>query len=122
MTIHNETPAENDTSTSTSETLEAPTSTSALTRPRIRFGTIVWGLLIMAAGISLLTALGTPGRREELADWVLTMTAGQAMLTSAMILGAILLIVGLLAVIRSQQKKRAALAPEEEASVHQPIG
>lgn len=121
MTIHNETPAEND--TSTSEILEAPTSTSALTRPRIRFGTIVWGLLIMAAGISLLTALGTPGRREELADWVLTMTAGQAMLTASMILGAILLIVGLLAVIRSQQKKRSPEAPAEAApSEHQPIG
>jgi len=121
MTIHDDTHHNND--SAMSETPETPAAVSPLARPRIRFGTIVWGLLILTAGSSLLTALGTPGRREELADWVLTMTAGQAMLTASMILGAILLIVGLLAVIRSQQKKRSPEAPAEAApSEHQPIG
>lgn len=78
---------------------------TAVARSHIRFGTIVWGLLVFAAGATLLTALRTPGQRTQLADWALSLTPSDTMLIVTIAAGAIVLILGLLALIRSHQKR-----------------
>ncbi|MGV8877277.1 MAG: hypothetical protein ACOH1K_07180 [Rhodoglobus sp.] len=88
------------------DTIDKTDKTAAsMTRPRIRFGTIVWGLLVSGTGAVLLAALSTPGRRDELASWVLTLTPNDSALIATIVGGAILLILGLLAIIRSHQKR-----------------
>lgn len=78
---------------------------ASVSRPRIRFGTIVWGLLVFAAGATLLTALRTPGQRDQVANWALSLTPSDSILIVTIVVGAIVLVLGLLAVIRSQQKR-----------------
>lgn len=108
MTFETDTPTDADTNTNSNAGIGADPDTYAATsapRPRIRFGTIVWGLLVFAAGATLLTALRTPGQRNQLADWVFSLTPSDSILIVTIVVGAIVLVLGLLAVIRSQQKR-----------------
>jgi hypothetical protein len=92
--------------TETSAGVDAGTdSSNHIAQPRIRFGTIVWGLLVFAAGATLLTALRTPGQRDQFVGWALSLSPSDSLLIVAIIVGAIVLVLGLLAVIRSQQKR-----------------
>lgn len=99
------------------ETSAGADSSNPVAQPRIRFGTIVWGLLIFAAGATLLTALRTPGQRDQFVGWALSLSPSDSMLIAAIIVGAIVLVLGLLAVIRSQQKRWSRRNIQ-----HQPIG
>ncbi|MGV8852495.1 MAG: hypothetical protein ACOH1M_08015 [Rhodoglobus sp.] len=110
MTFDTDTLADAETSTDANADAETGAAVNAgtgasIALPRIRFGTIVWGLLVFAAGATLLTALRTPGRRDQLADWALSLAPSDSMLIVTIVVGAIVLILGLLAVIRSQQKR-----------------
>jgi multisubunit Na+/H+ antiporter MnhC subunit len=92
MTFDTHTPSETETAVS------AP-------RPRIRFGTIVWGFLVFGAGTALLSILGAPGQRNQVANWALSLTPSDSILITTIVVGAAVLILGLLAVVRSQQKQ-----------------
>lgn len=72
-------------------------------RPRIRFGTISWGLIVGLGGAALLWLLVTPGARSELVQWVLDLEPGIAILLAVVAAGAILLLLGVLALIRQRQ-------------------
>lgn len=100
MTFDTNTPADAEASTA----MNAGAGPSAA-QPRIRFGTIVWGVLVFAAGATILTALRSPGQRDQLASWALSLSPSDSMLIVTIVVGAIVLILGLLAVIRSQQKR-----------------
>lgn len=75
----------------------------AIRRPRIRFGTISWGLIVGLGGTALLWLLVTPGARSELVQWVLDLEPGIAILLAVVAAGAILLLLGVLALIRQRQ-------------------
>lgn len=75
----------------------------AIRRPRIRFGTISWGLIVGVGGAALLWLLVTPGARSELVQWVLDLQPGIAILLAVVAVGAILLLLGVLALIRQRQ-------------------
>lgn len=75
----------------------------AIRRPRIRFGTISWGLIVGLGGAALLRLLVTPGARSELVQWALDLQPGIAILLAVVAAGAILLLLGVLALIRQRQ-------------------
>lgn len=75
----------------------------ATRRPRIRFGTISWGLIVGVGGAALLWLLVTPGARSELVQWVLDLQPGIAILLVVVAVGAIILLLGVLALIRQRQ-------------------
>ena len=72
-------------------------------QPRVRFGTISWGLIVGLGASALLVLLLTPGARSELVQWVLNVQPAVAILLVAVASGAVLLLLGLLALIRQRQ-------------------
>lgn len=79
-------------------------------RPRVRFGTISWGLIVGLGGSALLVLLLTPGARSELVQWVLTVHPHVVVLLALVAIGALLLLLGVLAVIRGQQLRSRSTA------------
>ena len=91
-------------------TTTSATETLTPRRPRIRFGTISWGLITGGGATALLVLLLTPGSRSGLAQWVIDLTPGGAILLAVIGAGAIVLLLGLLAVIRGVQVRASRAA------------
>ena len=72
-------------------------------RPRVRFGTISWGLIVGLGASALLVLLLTPGARGELVQWVLNVQPAVVILLMVVASGAVLLLLGVLALIRQRQ-------------------
>lgn len=72
-------------------------------RPRVRFGTISWGLIVGLGASALLLLLLTPGARSELVQWVLSVQPAVVILLVVAAFGAVLLLLGVLALIRQRQ-------------------
>ena len=72
-------------------------------RPRVRFGTISWGLIVGLGACALLVLLLSPGARSELVQWVLNVQPAVAILLVVVASGAVLLLLGVLALIRQRQ-------------------
>jgi hypothetical protein len=84
----------------------AESTQQAISRPRIRFGTISWGLIVGLGGTALLLLLLTPGARDELVQWVLRLDPAAAVQLAVVASGAILLLLGVLALVRRRQLRR----------------
>ncbi|MBK4349081.1 hypothetical protein [Lacisediminihabitans changchengi] len=81
-------------------TLPLPEPAASVTGPRVRIGQIVWGLIVMAIGVGALAVLGSPERRDTVLNWLLHLTPGQGWLVAVLVAGAILLLLGALALVR----------------------
>lgn len=100
--------------TSTTEevlTMDAPTETpdvpvQAAPRPRIRWGAIVWGLIVCGIAAVTLQVTRTAESREGFALWLSKLTPGGVWLIVVLITGSILLLLGILAAIRRAQRAR----------------
>lgn len=84
----------------------APTGTARDPRPRIRFGTIAWGLIVCAIAATTLAVIGDPARRAGFGGWLLQLDGRAAVNIAVLAFGALLLLLGLLAVIRRAQRAR----------------
>lgn len=93
----------------------APTGTAAwasyapsapATRAPIRWGGVVWGILLtLFAGVTLYV-LASAGRAAEVAVWLRSLTPGSAWALAAAALGLIIVVSALLGGIRASQRRR----------------
>jgi hypothetical protein len=84
-------------------------TTEVLPRPRIRFGAILWGLLLCAMAAATLWISTDAARREAFGDWLLGLTPGTAGLIATLTIGALLLIWGSLTAIRRAQEREPGM-------------
>jgi hypothetical protein len=91
------------------------TATPTPRRPRIRFGTISWGLIVLGGATALLALLLTPGARSGFVEWVLELTPGTAIVIGMIILGGVVLLLGALAVIRGRQLRITSDLPTADS-------
>ena len=75
-----------------------------MARPRIRWGAIVWGLIVCAIAGATLAVTSEGERREGFALWLTRLTPGGIWLIVVLLAGGILLLLGLLAAIRRAQR------------------
>jgi uncharacterized integral membrane protein len=75
-------------------------SVEELGGPRIRWAGIVWGLIVSAIAVVVLTVTGSASGRTAFLDWATTLTAGTVWLLVVLVAGALLLVLGLLALLR----------------------
>ena len=78
-------------------------------RPRIRSGAIVWGLIVSATAVFLLAIVTSPANSAAFSTWTGSLGWGGAILAGVIALGAFILIMALLSVIRGAQRRRSAL-------------
>jgi hypothetical protein len=91
----------------TAEESTPPADYSQLPRPRIRFGAIVWGLIVCAAAATTFLIATDDSRRAAFGTWVTSLTPGTLGLLLMLVLGALLLLWGGLAAIRRSQERGA---------------
>lgn len=78
----------------------------AAARPRIRWGAIVWGLIVCVIAATTLQVTRTSESREGFVLWLTRLTPGGIWLIVVLVAGGILLLLGLLAAIRRAQRAR----------------
>ncbi|TAM66636.1 MAG: hypothetical protein EPN48_16435 [Microbacteriaceae bacterium] len=89
-----------------------PSATSpAGPRPRIRSGAIVWGFLVSATAVLVLWAIGSPTNSAAFDAWAGSLSIGGIVLIAVISLGAFILLMALLSVVRREQRKRASRNP-----------
>lgn len=77
-------------------------------RPRIRPGAIAWGLIVCAISVFVLAVISHPGRRAEFVDWAWGLGPGGQALALLLGLGCLILLLALLSLIRTAQRRAAA--------------
>lgn len=85
---------------------ETTTTTAAATQPRVRFGAIAWGLIVIAAATAVLLTLLRPAAREAIIDWMSRATGADVALVAVLACGGVLLVSGLVALARRVQSGR----------------
>ncbi|WP_249776404.1 hypothetical protein [Leifsonia sp. C5G2] len=73
---------------------------------QIRWGGVVWGLLLTLFAGSTLYVLASAERAAEVALWLRSLTPGSAWALAAAVLGLIIVVSALLGGIRASQRRR----------------
>lgn len=95
-----------------SDTTDIATHGTQLQRgPFVRWGAIVWGVIVCAIAVGTLLIVGSPDGLAGFARWMGHVTAATAWLLVILVLGGIMLVLGLLALIRRSRRPQ-----------HPPIG
>lgn len=99
--------------TSTHTASEAGTAATAselerLPRPRIRIGALLWGLVLLAVGSTVLWLTTSPARRAEALDTVLGLDGFGWTVVIVVAVGATITLLALAAVIRRLQSRQAS--------------
>lgn len=94
------------TTTTTTETIPTTGATSVIPRPRIRTGAVVWGLIVTAVGVGALALLTSEERRQAVVDWVLSLTPFGFAIVGIAILGAFIMVIAIVVLIRGAQRSR----------------
>ncbi|CAN5296323.1 hypothetical protein BH11ACT5_BH11ACT5_26880 [soil metagenome] len=74
-------------------------------RPRVRAGSVAWGLIVIVTASATLWVAFDPDRRRAVTDWATSLTPGGFVLVLVLVLGGILLLAGILAAIRRAQRR-----------------
>jgi uncharacterized membrane protein YcjF (UPF0283 family) len=83
-----------------------PDAAELVPRPRIRFGAIVWGLVVLVTAVAAY-AIGSSGvRRAEFSDWLGNLSGADAALILVITAGVVVLVLSLLALVRKAQRPR----------------
>jgi hypothetical protein len=93
-----------------------PTATAAATaalsvtpgRPHVRWGGVVWGALLVAIAGFVLFTVSSRARQSAFETWVAGLTPGVGWTLAVVAVGVFILILALLAVVRSAQRNRRA--------------
>lgn len=75
-------------------------------RPRIRFGAIAWGLIVCAIAVTVWSIISSPTSRSEVTTWFWELSPGTAILVAILALGALMLLLGILSLIRKAQSRQ----------------
>lgn len=75
--------------------------------PRIRWAAIVWGLLFAAIAAGTLLTLLSPERRDAFAAWAVSLSPTTVMLYGLLAVGALVLVLGLVGLLRRAQRRLA---------------
>ncbi|WP_431279465.1 hypothetical protein [Leifsonia poae] len=78
------------------------------TRPHVRWGGIVWGAILVAIAGFVLFIVSSHERQAAFDSWVAGLTPGGFWTLAVIAVGVFILILALLAVVRSAQRKRRA--------------
>lgn len=73
-------------------------------RPPIRWAAIVWGTIVAAIAVAVLTVLGSNVRRQAFADWLGGLGVGGFVMLGILAVGIFILILAALALIRRAQR------------------
>lgn len=82
------------------------TGPSSAVGPRIRWGAISWAAIAGLVAAATLYFAADPTRRINLSRWLLQLTPGGIVLIVALAIGTLLVILGLLAAIRSAGRRQ----------------
>ena len=91
--------------TSTPYTDHIPAAPAAGTAP-IRWGGVVWGVLLTAFAAAMLYLLSSSERADQAGTWLASLTPGSAWALGAALLGLIIVVSALLGGIRASQRRR----------------
>lgn len=83
----------------------APATASAA-RPPVRWGGVVWGLLLVAFAGGMLFVLSAPERLAAVEVWLSALTPGSAWALWLAVAGVLIVVFALLGAIRSSQRRR----------------
>ncbi len=86
----------------------AQTRPTAVERPTIRWGALVWSLLFGATAGFTLWVLVDPARRLAVGDWLTTLNPLAAALYGLVGLGVVLALFGIVGLIRRGERARRA--------------
>jgi len=87
---------------------EATVGRDGVRKPPIRWGGIVWGLILLALSGFVLFTISSPTNRYAFSYWLSHLTPGSGWTLAVVAVGGIILVLALLAAIRSAQRKRRA--------------
>jgi uncharacterized integral membrane protein len=85
----------------------AADAASVVPRPRVRSGAIAWGLIVIAVGVALLAIVGVPSNASAFATWTASLTPAGFVIIGVIGLGAFILLMALLSIIRRAQRRRS---------------
>ncbi|MDQ1598271.1 MAG: hypothetical protein QOI70_1695 [Microbacteriaceae bacterium] len=93
-------------------------STDQVPRPRVRWGAIAWGVIASAIVVATLSLAGSPTRRDSFAGWLFALSPGAIIVLVAIAIGAILLLLGILAALRKTDSRPPATdrTPKDRAT------
>jgi len=100
------------TETATTERID-----TALPRPRIRTGAVVWGLIVTAVGAGALWLLSSPDRRQAALDWALSLTPFGFLIVGLALLGAVIFVIGVVVLVRDAQRRRTRASDTRSVSM-----
>jgi uncharacterized integral membrane protein len=86
----------------------ATDAASVVPRPRVRSGAIAWGLIVIAVGVALLAIVWVPRNASAFATWTASLTPGGIVVIGLIALGAFILLMALLSMIRRAQHRRTS--------------
>jgi len=93
--------------TETNITAPVPTPPPAAAAPApIRWGGVVWGILLTAFGVATLYVVSSAERADRVGVWVGSLTPGSAWALAAALLGLVIVVSALLGGIRAAQRRR----------------
>ena len=84
--------------------------------PRTRWAAIIWGLLFAAIAATALWMLADAGRREAVADGLLTLTPTTITTIVLLTVGVLLLVSGAAGLVRRAQRTLATAAPARDVA------
>ena len=76
-------------------------------RPHVRWSTLVWGVIVIAAAAGTLSIVGSPAARDGFGGWVTGLGVGGWIVVGVVALGALILLQGVLALLKLTQRPRA---------------
>ncbi|MFK4804670.1 hypothetical protein ACI3KX_02275 [Microbacterium sp. ZW CA_36] len=89
--------------TAASDPPEAAASV-VLSRPRVRWAGIVWGLVLAAIAAGAVWFLTDPARQAALASWLVSLSPATAIAVAVLVLGVFALITGVVGIARRAQR------------------
>lgn len=93
--------------TETNITAPVPTPPPAAAAPApIRWGGVVWGILLTAFGVATLYIVSSAERADRVGVWLGSLTPGSAWALAAALLGVVIVVSALLGGIRAAQRRR----------------
>jgi hypothetical protein len=76
----------------------------------VRSGAIAWGLIAMATGVILLTIVCVPANAAAFSAWMASLTPVSIVIICVVALGAFILLMAVLSMIRRAQRRRGSAA------------
>jgi TRAP-type C4-dicarboxylate transport system permease small subunit len=84
-----------------------PMTDAAPRRPRIRWGALAWGLILVVTALATLTVAGDATARADIVDWWTGLGVAGGIVVAVLAVGGFILLQGVLALLRRAQRPRS---------------